>query len=292
MERLLPQQNSYVDIIDKPASSILPAVLFVTREVIMMNNGPVGVFDSGLGGISVLREIKKIMPDEKYIFYGDSLNAPYGTRTDEDVFGLTHCVFEKLMNKGVKAVVIACNTATSVAVRRLRAEYPDVPVIGIEPAIKPAAEQNRGGRVVVMATPVTLRRPKFVNKMNIYSEIAEIIPMPAPEIVEYVESGRLHDEGLEIYVKGLFSRLDGRPADAVVLGCTHFPFASDIIRKAAGPQAKLYDGSAGTARELRRRMIENDLLCDGTEESTVEIINSAGEEQAELSRKLFTGALS
>lgn len=257
-----------------------------------MNNGPVGVFDSGLGGISVLREIKKLMPDEKYIYYGDSLNAPYGTRTDEDVFNLTHNVFTTLMDKGVKAVIIACNTATSVAVRRLRAEYPSVPIVGMEPAIKPASEENKGGRVVVMATPVTLRRPKFVTKMDKYSEIAEIVPMPAPGIVRYIESGRLHDEGLREYINGLFNGLEGRPADAVVLGCTHFPFAADIIQEAAGPQARLYDGSLGTAKELRRRMIEQDLLCSGTEESTVEIMNSAGEEQAELSRKLFTGEIS
>ncbi|MDD7408350.1 MAG: glutamate racemase [Anaerovoracaceae bacterium] len=257
-----------------------------------MNNGPVGVFDSGMGGISVLREIKKLMPDEKYIFYGDSKNAPYGTRTDEDVFGLTHNVFQTLMDKGVKAVVIACNTATSVAVRKLRAEYPDVPVIGMEPAIKPAVEENNGGRVVVMATPVTLRRPKFAKLMDKYSQDAEIIRMPAPGIVNYVEQGRLHDEGLKEYIKGLFSEIGERPADAVVLGCTHFPFVADEIKEAAGPQARLYNGNLGTARELRRRMAEKDLLCDGTEESTVEILNSAGEAQTELSWKLFTGELS
>ncbi len=255
-----------------------------------MNNGPVGVFDSGLGGISVLRELKKIIPDEDYIFYGDSANAPYGVRSDEEVWNLSLHVFNQLMDRGAKAVVVACNTATSVAVRKLRAERPDVPVIGMEPAIKPAAEQNPGGRVVVMATPVTLRREKFARLMHRFDRDAEIIPLPSPEIVRYVENGKLHDEGLKGYIRGLFDSLgDERNIDAVVLGCTHFPFVSEFIQEAAGPQARLYDGNRGTSEELLRRLKEQDLLSPPKEQYTVEILNSAGKRQVELSRRLFRG---
>ena len=253
-----------------------------------MNNGPVGVFDSGLGGISVLQELLKVIPDEDYIFYGDSKNAPYGVRSDEEVYRLSLDVFYELMNRGAKAVVVACNTATSVAVRKLRAVRPDVPVIGMEPAIKPAAEQNPGGLVVVMATPVTLRREKFARLVHRFDQMAEIVPLPSPEIVRYVENGRLHDEGLKGYIRGLFDSLgDEKKVDAVVLGCTHFPFVADLVREAAGPQARLYDGNRGTAEELFRRLKERDLLSVPKEQHTVEILNSAGAGQVDLSWKLF-----
>lgn len=258
-----------------------------------MNNGPVGVFDSGLGGISVLRKITEIMPDEDYIFYGDSLNAPYGTKSDEEVWELTHHVFRLLLDRGVKSMVIACNTATSVAVRRLRNMYPDFPLVGMEPAIKPAAEKYRGGRVVVMATPVTLRRDKFRRLMGRFTDMAEVVPLPAPEIVSYVEAGKIHDPGLVKYIRGLFESIDdGRKADAVVLGCTHFPFVADIIQEAAGPQAELFDGSAGTARELRRRMKEADMMAaSGKKEHSIQIMNSADEEHVRFSWKLFRGEI-
>lgn len=257
-----------------------------------MNDGPIGVFDSGLGGISVLRELKKVIPEEDYIFYGDSKNAPYGVRSDEEIYALSHHVFDELMKREAKAIVVACNTATSVAVRKFRAERPDVPVIGMEPAIKPAAEQNPGGRVVVMATPVTLRREKFARLVDRFRGMAEILPLPSPEIVRYVESGRLHDEGLRGYIRGLFDSLgDERKVDAVVLGCTHFPFVSDLIREAAGPQAKLYDGNRGTAEELLRRLKERNLLSPLKKTWSVEILNSAGDGQEALSWKLYRGEL-
>ncbi len=257
-----------------------------------MNNGPVGVFDSGLGGLSVLQELKRVIPDEDYIFYGDSENAPYGVRSDEEVYRLSHHVFDELLDRGAKAVVVACNTATSVAVRKLRAEHPEIPVIGMEPAIKPAAEQNPGRLVVVMATPVTLRREKFSHLVSRFCDIADIVPLPSPDIVRYVENGQLHDEGLRGYIRGLFHSLgDERTVDAVVLGCTHFPFVSDLIREAAGPQAKLYDGNHGTAEELLRRLKERDLLSAPKDHYTIEILNSAGDAQTELSWKLFRGEL-
>ena len=256
-----------------------------------MNNGPVGIFDSGLGGLSVLRCLLQVMPEENYIFYGDSANAPYGTRSDEEVYDLSVHVFEELLSRGARAIVIACNTATSAAAKRLRLTYPKLPIVGMEPALKPAAEAHRGGRIVVMATPVTLRRPKFARLMEKYSRESEIISLPCPEIVNYVEHGKLHDEGLREYVQERFASIGDKPADAVVLGCTHFPFAADIIREAAGPQAELFDGNMGTARELRVRMSKWGVPASRTGRGHVEILNSAGEGQIELSRKLLYGIL-
>ena len=151
-------------------------------------DAPIGVFDSGVGGISVLRKMISLMPNENYIYYGDSANAPYGDRSDEEVLSLTENVFDYLLSEGVKGIVVACNTATSVAVRRLRGRYPDLPIVGIEPAIKPAAKNHEGGRIVVMATSVTLRRPKFAHLMESFRQSAEIISMACPSIVDFVET--------------------------------------------------------------------------------------------------------
>ena len=156
------------------------------------DNRPIGVLDSGLGGISVLRELVKLMPGENFIYYGDSANAPYGTRIPEEVIDLTKKDVEFLLERGAKAIVVACNTATSVAIKELRAAYEEVlPVIGIEPALKPAVKAKEHSKVVVMATPMTLSQTKFNSMMHIYEDDANIIKMPCPGLVEYIESGVL-----------------------------------------------------------------------------------------------------
>ena len=152
---------------------------------------PIGVFDSGVGGISVLRELVAQMPNENYIFFGDSKNAPYGTKTLEEVQQLTCADAEYLLSRGVKALVVACNTATSAAIRILREKYADMPVIGIEPALKPAVRAGGHPRVLVMATPMTLREEKFHALMQRFESDAEILRLPCPGLVEYVEQGVL-----------------------------------------------------------------------------------------------------
>ncbi len=268
-------------------------------------DAPIGVFDSGIGGVSVLRKMISLMPDENYIYFGDSANAPYGDKPDSEVFRLSENVFEMLLEKGAKGIVVACNTATSVAVRKMRGKYPELPIVGIEPAIKPAAEHHEGGRIVVMATSVTLRRPKFAKLLESFRDRAEIIAMPCPSLVEYIENDRTNEPELMEYLMKKFSRFSDRPADAVVLGCTHYPFIADKIQEAAGPQAVLYDGSDGVAREIRRRLAEKDLLKVGETDceqgrpadsghppvrkhrGNVEILNSAGESQIRLTKRLL-----
>ncbi len=249
---------------------------------------PIGVFDSGVGGISVLKEIIKLMPNERYIYYGDSANAPYGVKTDEEVYVLTENVFHRLLDMGAKAVVIACNTATSVAVRKFRLKYPDIPIVGIEPAIKPAAENHKGGRIVVMATSVTLRRQKFADLMDNYAQNAEIIPVPCPGLVNFVEQDRTDSQEMMDYLKERFDPLKDRPIDAVVLGCTHYPFIAEQIREIVGPHAVFYDGGAGVARELRRRIEAKDLLNQIKHgKIDIEIINSGGQDLVDLSKRLL-----
>lgn len=217
------------------------------------------MFDSGLGGISVLRELRALMPNERYLYFGDSANAPYGTRTLEDVRALTLRNIGMLYDRGIKAAVIACNTATSAAVSALRERFPDIPIIGMEPALKPAVLANPGGTVLVLATPLTLREEKFSQLLEHYQSSAEIICLPCPELVEFVESGDLKSEALLRY---LHERLDPfrDRASAAVLGCTHFPFLRRAISSVLGEGVTLFDGGAGTARETRRQLALRGML--------------------------------
>lgn len=252
------------------------------------DNRPIGVLDSGLGGISVLRELVKLMPGEDFIYYGDSANAPYGTRTPEEVIDLTKKDVEFLLERGAKAIVVACNTATSVAIKELRAAYEEVlPVIGIEPALKPAVKAKEHSKVVVMATPMTLSQTKFNSMMHIYEDDANIIKMPCPGLVEYIESGVLEGPVLDAYLEKQFAPYDKAEIDAVVLGCTHYPLIREVIQKRL-PGVFVYDGGFGTAKQTKRRLAERGLLSDRESGGKVEIFNSRNtEEILELSRRLL-----
>ena len=222
----------------------------------------IGVFDSGVGGISVLRHLRKLLPNERFLYYGDSANAPYGRRTTAQVQALTLAAAEKMMEFGLKALVVACNTATAAAIQALRQNYPDLVVIGIEPALKPAVDQFPTGRIGVMATQVTLREEKFDALMRRCGETATITKIPAPGLVELVEAGKADTDAAEALLSDLLSPYAGK-LDALVLGCTHYPFAVAAIRKVLGPRVVLIDGGEGTARETKRRLEQAGLLHDG-----------------------------
>lgn len=250
---------------------------------------PIGVFDSGLGGISVLRELVALMPQENFIFYGDSKHAPYGTKALEEVQALTCADAEYLIEQGVKALVVACNTATSAAITILREKYADMPVIGIEPALKPAVLAKANPRVVVMATPMTLREEKFGQLMKKYEEQAEILPLPCPGLVEFVERGELESLELESFLRELFADYLVHPVDCVVLGCTHYPFVRGMIQKVLGADVLIFDGGEGTAKETRRRLMECDLLNLSQERGFVALQNSTGEKKMEELGKILLG---
>lgn len=231
------------------------------------------VFDSGAGGISVLRELVKLMPNEDFIYYGDSKNAPYGTKTYEEVKTLTFSVVEEYIAKGVKGVCVACNTATSAAVAELRKKYPNLPLVGIEPAIKPAATTFPGGRIIVLATPMTVALPKFNGLFDKYKGQAEIIPVAAPGLMEYIERGETDSEELEAFLTELLLPYVGN-VDGVVTGCTHYIFAAKAITKVLG-DVKIFDGGFGTARHMRDILSGNGELNDSTAEGKVEFICSS-----------------
>ena len=244
----------------------------------------IGVFDSGLGGISVLRHLVRVLPEEKFLYFGDSANAPYGTKTKEDVRSLTFAAMERMMARGIKAFVVACNTATSAAINELRAAYPHMIIIGIEPALKLAADKFPGGALGVMATPMTLREQKFAALMARYEGSCRVYKLPAPGLVELIESGRADSPETDDLLRRLFAQCPEK-LDALVLGCTHYPFAATSLRRVLGDGVALLDGGDGTARETRRRLEAAGLLRTGTGELIME--NSRGGELLALSRKLL-----
>ena len=245
----------------------------------------IAVFDSGVGGISVLRELLRLMPQERYLYFGDSANAPYGTRPTAEVRVLTLAAAERLMARGCKALVVACNTATAAAIIDLRAKYPDKISIGIEPALKVAADHFPGGEVGVMATPVTLREEKFDVLLHRFTDACTVHKIPAPGLVELVERGMAVSEESEALLKPLLLPYRDR-LDAVVLGCTHYPFAAPVIGKLLGGHTALLDGGPGTARQTRRRLEAEGLLWDGPGELLIE--NSSGsQEMVALCRTLL-----
>ena len=223
----------------------------------------IAVFDSGVGGISVLRHLVRILPGERFVYYGDSANAPYGSRHTEEVRALTLAAVGKLLAEyPLKALVIACNTATAAAVNDVRAAHPELIVVGIEPALKVAADHFPGGRVGVLATEVTLREEKFDTLLHRFDENVTISKIPAPGLVELVEHGKVDAPETEALLRKVLGPYLGK-LDAVVLGCTHYPFARNAIRRVLGDDVVLLDGGEGTARETRRRLEQAGLLENG-----------------------------
>ena len=247
----------------------------------------IAVFDSGVGGISVLRHLLRLLPGERFVYFGDSANAPYGSRTTQEVRALTLSAVEKLLSEyPLKALVIACNTATAAAVNDVRTAHPDLIVVGIEPALKVAADHFPGGRVGVLATQVTLREEKFDSLLHRFDENVTIYKIPAPGLVELVEAGKVDTPETEALLKKVLGPYLGK-LDAVVLGCTHYPFARNAIRRVLGETVVLLDGGEGTARETRRRLELEGLLENGS--GGVMIRNSSpNPDMLRLSRERLT----
>ena len=222
----------------------------------------IAVFDSGVGGISVLRELTKHLPNERFLYYGDSANAPYGSKTTEQVRKLTLDAAKKILCKPTKALVVACNTATAAAIADLRQKYPDLIVIGIEPALKLAADHFPTRRIGVMATDVTLREEKFDALLHRTAHDLPVYKIPAPGLVQLIESGKLECAETHQLLERILAPYRNN-IDVLVLGCTHYPFVKEAIRAVLGDDVILLDGGEGTARETKRRLALAELLNDG-----------------------------
>lgn len=230
----------------------------------------IGIFDSGMGGISVLHAARRLLPHENFLYYGDNANAPYGTRSIEEIRRLAGGAIDRLLERGVKAIVIACNTATSAYGEILRARL-TIPVVGMEPALKPAQAARHGGAILVLATRATLTLPKFRRLMDAYGDAA--IPVVGEGLVELVESGLAGTPAADDALRRLLTPYLDRPVDCVVLGCTHYAFLARSVR-ALLPDARIFDGREGTAERLRDLLACGGLLAQRSEPGAVELLTS------------------
>ncbi len=233
-----------------------------------MSRAPIGVFDSGVGGISVLRHIRTVLPNENLLYVADSKYAPYGNKSPEFIRERAVFLADFLIAQGAKALVVACNTATAAAVETLRERY-DLPIIGMEPAVKPAAAATKSGVVGILATVGTLKSAQFAALLESYGQSVTVVTEGCHGLVECIERGELATKETRTLLEGyLQPLLDGR-VDTIVLGCTHYPFVRPLIEEIVGNEITLIDTGAAVARQLQKRLAEQDLLADAGKVASV-----------------------
>ncbi|ONH54961.1 glutamate racemase [Pseudomonas cedrina] len=229
----------------------------------MVKDAPIGVFDSGVGGLSVLDEIQQLLPHESLLYVADCGHIPYGEKTPAFIRERSRQVAAFFCEQGAKAFVIACNTATVAAVAELRQDYPDWPLVGMEPAVKPAAAATRSGVVGVLATTGTLQSAKFAALLDRFATDVRVITQPCPGLVELIETGDLNSPILRQMLQGYIEPLLSAGCDTIILGCTHYPFLKPLLAQMLPPSIILIDTGAAVARQLKRLLGERDLLAVG-----------------------------
>lgn len=250
-----------------------------------MDDRPIGVFDSGIGGLTVLRQIIEKLPNEKYIYYADKDNVPYGTKPKEEVKKYINQAVEFLVSKNVKAIVIACNTATSIAVKELREKY-NIPIIGIEPAAKPAVENRGEKRVLIMATPTTIREEKLKVLLEQLNAIKYVDLVAMPKLVEFAENVIFKSEEVEKYIKQQLKQYDLNEYSELVLGCTHFPFFKETLSEIFPKEIQIIDGSIGVANRLKSVLKEKSIIGNNSLEVEYYYSGRLAENKKELSNLL------
>jgi len=228
----------------------------------MAHSAAIGIFDSGIGGLSVACAVRQLLPNEQLIYVADSGHAPYGEKTDEYIYQRMQAITQHLIGCGVKAIVVACNTATTAAIKELRAQY-SLPIIGVEPGVKPAVLASKTGVVGVLATPRTLLTPAFANLAQRYAGKAKIVLQPCPALVPNIEALSLDGAAMRELITGYIQLLLTQGADTLVLGCTHYNFIADVIADIAGPDINIVRTEMAVAKQLQQRLAQALLLNSG-----------------------------
>ncbi len=267
----------------------------------VLSNHPIGVFDSGVGGLSVLRAVRAELPHEELIYVGDQAHVPYGSRSLKEVRQLSESVTRFLLAEGAKLIVVACNTASAAALRCLREKYPQTPFVGMEPAVKPAAEHTLTGKVGVLATPATFQGELYASVVERFAHGVEIYQDTCPGLVGQIETGRLATRKTRKILEQALLPMLSAGIDTVVLGCTHYPFVMPLIQEIVGADVRVIDPAPAVARQVRRVLEANSLLNNHDQDGDVRYLTSADPvklgrllpkllgEAGEVSRVVWTG---
>lgn len=239
----------------------------------MRDDGFIGMFDSGLGGLSVLREIRSLLPAEDVLYYADSAYCPYGQRTPAEIIARAALITGALVQRGAKVIVVACNTATSVALMDLRAST-GVPIIGMVPAVKPAVAASRAGRVAVLATPTTASGEMLAELIEEHAAGISVTTVGAPGLADLVEAGQIAGDHVKAALEPLLDPLRSRKIDKLVLGCTHYPFLRDTIAELLGPDIEIVDSGEAIARRTRSVLHDRDALRTGDNGGSLRLLTS------------------
>jgi len=227
-------------------------------------DGPIGVFDSGVGGLSVWREILRALPAEDTLYFADQAHVPYGPRPEGEIRGYCDAITRYLLARGCKAIVVACNTASAAALKHLRETFPGVPTVGMEPAVKPAAAVTRSGVVGILATPATFEGRLFQATAGRHATGIRLVNQVCTGLAEHVEAGDLDGPGTEAVLRGFLAPVLAAGADTIVLACSHYPFVIEPIRRIAGPGVTVIDPAPAVARHVGTVLAERGLLRSGS----------------------------
>jgi glutamate racemase len=243
------------------------------------NSSPIGLFDSGVGGLSVLSPLRKMLPNENYLYFADQINIPYGPRSKDEVLSFSEAITRFLLKNDSKLIVVACNTASAAALQTLRKDQPDVLFVGMEPAVKPAVQQSKTGVVGVLATPSTFEGDLYASVVERFAGEAKLLKATCLGLVEEIEAGRANGEAAIRILNRALQPMLSQTIDAVVLGCTHYPFAFETIRQIVGPDVDLIDPAPAIAHRVASLLLENNLLTSNTSVGSTRFL-STGESSA------------
>ncbi|MBR5132960.1 MAG: glutamate racemase [Alistipes sp.] len=244
-----------------------------------MNRAAIGVYDSGMGGLSVWRELRRLLPCESLIYLGDGKNCPYGGRSREEIIGFAEAAVERLLTEGVKMVVVGCNTATTAAIDHLRQRWPELPIVGLEPAVKPACLATRSRKIAVLATEHSLKSDMFLRTASRYADDVEVLKVVGRDFVEIVEESEEHSERAERAVRSVVEPLLTEGVDKIVLGCTHYPFLRPLIEDVVvGHDIEVIDSGEAVARRVKWLLERYDIAAEEGNESHLSFLTFHTEE--------------
>ncbi|NQZ26597.1 MAG: glutamate racemase [Colwellia sp.] len=250
------------------------------KQKVTDNSAAIGVFDSGVGGLSITKCIAAQLPHENIIYIADSLHAPYGEKSVDFIIQRVNTIAKLLIAKGVKAIVIACNTATVNAIEQLRAQV-NIPIIGVEPAIKPAAKQSISKKIAILATQATSGNQRFKDLIDLHHNGAQVLIQPCPGLVEFIEQGKQHSPACNALLRQYIEPLVNQGIDTLVLGCTHYPFVQHQISVIAGPQVSIIETAAPVTLQLSKKLAEMDLTANSSQQGQTQFFSSLVTKQQE-----------